>query len=90
MDCNADKILRVVSSDRFLTSSEVASMLSVSRRIVCRWAEDREIPAFKIGRQWRFRARQIALWISHKQRGGRTDKATPACSAHNEIQRILT
>jgi len=31
------------------------------------WAECKEIPAIKIGRQWRFRESELALWLRSPQ-----------------------
>lgn len=38
-----------------LGSKEIASWLGIATRTVCLWAECDEIPAFKVGRQWRFK-----------------------------------
>ncbi len=46
-----------------LTSAQVAYWLGVSQRTVCLWAELDEIPAFKLGHQWRFREDDIRNWI---------------------------
>ncbi|HZT70903.1 MAG TPA: helix-turn-helix domain-containing protein [Terriglobia bacterium] len=42
-----------------LTTAEVAQLLRVSRRTVCLLAELSELPAIRVGKQWRFRAEQI-------------------------------
>jgi len=34
---------------------------------VCFWAECGEIPALKIGRQWRFREEEIRRWLETTQ-----------------------
>src|SRR5262249_62336601 len=39
----------------FLSTAAVARWLGISTRTVCFWAECGEIPAMKIGRQWRVR-----------------------------------
>ena len=41
--------------DPLLSTSAVAKWLGVSARTICFWAECGEIPAIKVGRQWRFR-----------------------------------
>jgi excisionase family DNA binding protein len=46
-----------------LNSSEVADWLGIAQRTVCLWAELQEIPAFKLGNQWRFRHDDIAKWL---------------------------
>lgn len=46
-----------------LTTASVAKWLGVSTRTLCLWAECKEIPAIKIGRQWRFRESELANWL---------------------------
>jgi excisionase family DNA binding protein len=46
-----------------LTTEAVAKWLGVSTRTVCLWAECRELPAIKIGRQWRFREGELSVWL---------------------------
>jgi len=41
--------------DEILTVSEVADFLKVSRTTVWRWCNQGNLPAFKIGRNWRIR-----------------------------------
>jgi excisionase family DNA binding protein len=58
-------------SDRepLLTTAAVAKWLGVATRTVCLWAECKEIPAIKIGRQWRFRAEDLRTWLESPQAG---------------------
>ena len=46
-----------------MTTAAVSKWLGVSTRTLCLWAECREIPAIKIGRQWRFRESELANWL---------------------------
>jgi excisionase family DNA binding protein len=46
-----------------LTTAAVSKWLGVSTRTLCLWAECKEIPAIKIGRQWRFRESELASWL---------------------------
>jgi excisionase family DNA binding protein len=39
--------------EELLTVEEVASYLRVSRSTVWRWCQEKKVPAFKIGREWR-------------------------------------
>lgn len=50
-----------------LTTAAVSKWLGVSTRTVCLWAECREIPAIKIGRQWRFRESELNEWLRSPQ-----------------------
>ena len=53
--------------DTFLSTSTVARWLGISPRTVCFWAECGEIPALKVGRQWRFREEEIRRWLDTTQ-----------------------
>jgi excisionase family DNA binding protein len=50
-----------------LTTAAVAKWLGVATRTLCLWAECKEIPAIKIGRQWRFRERELRDWLDSPQ-----------------------
>lgn len=53
--------------DTFLSTASVARWLGISPRTVCFWAECGEIPALKVGRQWRFREEEIRQWLDTTQ-----------------------
>jgi excisionase family DNA binding protein len=66
--------------DTFLTTEEVLEYLQVNLRTVYRLIKAGKIPAVRVGRQWRFRKRDIDAWLdSQRQRGGAG--RTPASSA---------
>jgi excisionase family DNA binding protein len=46
-----------------LKTVDVARILHVSSRSVCLWAECSEIPAIRVGKQWRFRQQDLAKWL---------------------------
>jgi len=52
-----------------LSSAEVATLLGISARTVCLWAELAELPGFKVGRRWRFQPDVIRTWLSRAQAG---------------------
>jgi len=51
----------------FLSTAAVARWLGISPRTVCFWAECGEIPAVKVGRQWRFREEELQNWLNTAQ-----------------------
>src|ERR1700758_496423 len=58
--------------DTFLTTDEVLAYLQVNLRTVYRLIKAGKIPAVRVGRQWRFRKRDIDAWLdSQGQRAGR-------------------
>ena len=46
-----------------LSTAAVSKWLGVSTRTLCLWAECKEIPAMKVGRQWRFRESELVHWL---------------------------
>ena len=71
--------------EMFLTTEEVLEYLQVNLRTVYRLIKAGKIPAVRVGRQWRFRKRDIDAWLeSQRPRGARVPQAatrpTPAAS----------
>jgi excisionase family DNA binding protein len=58
---------KIMNREPLLTTAAVSKWFGVSTRTVCLWAECREIPAIKIGRQWRFRESDLAQWLHSPQ-----------------------
>jgi excisionase family DNA binding protein len=54
-------------AENLLTTAAVANWLGISPRTVCLWAECKEIPARKVGRQWRFREDEISVWLRRRE-----------------------
>jgi excisionase family DNA binding protein len=69
--------------ETFLTTEEVLEYLQVNLRTVYRLIKAGKIPAVRVGRQWRFRKRDIDAWLdSQRPRGGsRAAAAAPATAA---------
>ncbi len=55
--------------DAILTSKEVARILDMSPDTVNEFARKSILPAFKKGRQWRFRKRDVAAFMKSEVRG---------------------
>jgi repressor LexA len=49
-----------------LTLQEMAEYLKVDKRTIQRMVKARQIPAFKVGSQWRFKKDDIDSWMSKK------------------------
>jgi excisionase family DNA binding protein len=67
--------------ETFLTTEEVLEYLQVNLRTVYRLIKAGKIPAVRVGRQWRFRKRDIDAWLdSQRPRAGgaRPAPAAPA------------
>src|SRR5471032_594567 len=66
--------------ETFLTTEEVLEYLHVNLRTVYRLIKAGKIPAVRVGRQWRFRKRDIDAWLdSQRPRGG--SRPAPATAA---------
>ena len=56
-----------LESLRLLTLSEAAELLHVSTRTLQRMIRRNDLPAFKVGGQWRVRESQLAQWIQFRE-----------------------
>ena len=51
-----------------MTTEEVLNCLKVNPRTIYRLIRSGELPAFRIGRQWRFRRSDLDEWIARQRR----------------------
>jgi excisionase family DNA binding protein len=80
--------------ESFLTTEEVLEYLQVNLRTVYRLIKAGKIPAVRVGRQWRFRKRDIDAWLeSQRPRASRAAiapgpaplRATPPASGRPRV-----
>jgi excisionase family DNA binding protein len=57
-------------SIRLLTLDEAAALLQVSKRTLQRMIKINQLPAFKVGGQWRVRETQLRQWVEHRESSG--------------------
>jgi excisionase family DNA binding protein len=67
--------------ETFLTTEEVLEYLQVNLRTVYRLIKAGKIPAVRVGRQWRFRKRDIDAWLDSQRPRGGSRGAAPASEA---------
>src|SRR5436189_5256928 len=67
--------------ETFLTTEEVLEYLHVNLRTVYRLIKAGKIPAVRVGRQWRFRKRDIDAWLDNQRPKGAVRPAAPPPSA---------
>jgi excisionase family DNA binding protein len=79
---NNEKLLN--NREPLLTTEATSKWLGVSTRTLCLWAECQEIPAFKVGRQWRFRESELAKWLQNPE-GLKVRKLTLANASGGQI-----
>ncbi len=75
----------------FLTTEEVLEYLQVNLRTVYRLIKAGKIPAVRVGRQWRFRKRDIDAWLDSQRssRAAETPGPPAVAAARDGRQRIL-
>jgi excisionase family DNA binding protein len=59
--------------EQLLTLEQVAEYLNVDKFTVYRLLNDKELPAFKVGNQWRFKRKMIENWLMKNSNVRRKD-----------------
>lgn len=54
-----------IRSDRWISLQEVCDYLGIKRHTAMRWIEQRNMPAAKIGKLWRFKISDIDQWVRY-------------------------
>ena len=52
--------------NEILTIEEVARYLRLTPQTIYKWAQERRIPAAKLGKEWRFRKSFIDRWLDEQ------------------------
>ncbi len=69
-----DKITKKISSNnddpQWMSVHEVSDYLHIKEASIYRWLREKHIPAYKIGRYWRFDKREINKWIKSGKAAG--------------------
>jgi excisionase family DNA binding protein len=82
--------LNFPNDEVFLTTEEVLEYLQVNLRTVYRLIKAGKIPAVRVGRQWRFRKRDIDAWLdSQRPRPERTGGALGGQAPRAARKRVL-
>jgi excisionase family DNA binding protein len=82
--------LNLPTDEVFLTTEEVLEYLQVNLRTVYRLIKAGKIPAVRVGRQWRFRKRDIDAWLdSQRSRSADALPGVPAAASKEGRQRVL-
>jgi excisionase family DNA binding protein len=50
--------------DKIMTLEEVAEYLRVKPQTIYTWAQEKKIPAAKLGKEWRFKKSMIDKWFN--------------------------
>jgi excisionase family DNA binding protein len=60
-------------AEQLLTLEQVAEYLNVDKFTVYRLLNDKELPAFKVGNQWRFKRKLLENWLMKNSNVKRKD-----------------
>jgi excisionase family DNA binding protein len=52
-----------LAPNEILTIDEVAEYLRLTPQTIYKWAQEKRIPAVKLGKEWRFRRSMIDKWF---------------------------
>lgn len=68
-------VMEKPGNDEVLTVKEASGYLKVAEKTLYRFIREQNIPAFKLGREWRFKRSLLDAWmekrISQTQKGSR-------------------
>ena len=53
-----------MTDDEIMTLEEVAAYLKLKPQTIYTWAQEKKIPAAKLGKEWRFKRSIIDRWIN--------------------------
>ncbi|UCC94587.1 MAG: helix-turn-helix domain-containing protein [Candidatus Omnitrophota bacterium] len=54
-------------TDEILTADDVCKYLKIPRSTLYQLAKDKKIPAFKVGRHWRFKRERVQDWVERQE-----------------------
>ena len=74
---------RVVSMTEMLNAKDMQDLLQVDRSTIYRMAEAKQLPAVKIGRQWRFPAAQVQRWLGKQSAKANGVPQAQVVQSHN-------
>jgi len=64
-----------MTADDILNADQVASYIGIHKITLYRLIKSKKIPAFKIGRQWRFKKETLDKWMEEKMTKGKSSDA---------------
>ena len=56
-------------SESWLSAEEIATHLGITKDTVYQWIAEREMPAHRLGRLWKFQASEVDDWVRSGRAG---------------------
>ncbi len=56
----------MIDDDKIMTLEEVAEYLRLKPQTIYTWAQEKKIPAAKLGKEWRFKKSMIDKWFNER------------------------
>ncbi len=61
-------------NDRWLSVDEIGNYLGIKRDTVYKWIAEKEMPAHRVGRFWKFKIDEVDNWVRGGYAGNSTRK----------------
>lgn len=55
--------MELMMEDRWLSVDEIAAYLGIKRDTVYKWIAEKQMPAHRMGRFWKFRKEEVDEWV---------------------------
>lgn len=66
-------------TEKWMSVNEIAEHLGVAAITIYRWLEKRQIPAHRVGKQWRFNQSEVDAWV----KSGDASEVAEQSNAHS-------
>ena len=60
--------------DRWLSVDDIAAYLGIKRETLYKWLAEKDMPAHKLGRLWKFRKDEVDEWLRSGEADSRKKK----------------
>ena len=51
-------------NENYISIEEAASFLDIKPVTLRKWIKDKSVPAYKIGKQWKFKRSELEKWVT--------------------------
>ena len=70
-------------NDRWLSVDDIAAYLGIKRETLYKWLAEKDIPAHKVGRLWKFRKDEVDEWVRTGEADSRKKKKLHSFSKYD-------